>query len=92
MNRRGVLGMLGIGAAAGPAVVNQLGSQGSVPAIPSTGGYNFIDKAEAIDDCEIFAQGITHERKSVHTSHRLIFMQLPNRMNIWIYCTKSMFY
>ena len=48
MNRRGVLGMLGIGAAAGPAVVNQLGSQGSVPAIPSTSGYNFTDKAEAI--------------------------------------------
>ena len=48
MNRRGVLGMLGIGAAAGPAVVSQLGSQGSVPAIPSTSGYNFTDKAEAI--------------------------------------------
>jgi hypothetical protein len=49
MNRRGVLGMLGIGAAAGPAVVSQLGSQGSVHAIPSTAGWdNFSDKAEMV--------------------------------------------
>jgi hypothetical protein len=47
MNRRGVLGMLGIGAAAGPAVVSQLGSQGSTLAIPSTGG-EYYDKVEAI--------------------------------------------
>ena len=48
MNRRGVLGMLGIGAAAGPAVVSQLGSQGSIHAIPSTGGYDYADKAELV--------------------------------------------
>ena len=51
MNRRSVLSMLGIGAAAGPAVVSQLGtqlgSQGSVHAIPSTGG-EYYDKVEAI--------------------------------------------
>jgi hypothetical protein len=47
MNRRGVLGMLGLGAAAGPAVVSQLGSQGSTLAIPSTGG-EYYDKVEAI--------------------------------------------
>jgi hypothetical protein len=35
MNRRGVLGMLGLGAAAGPALVNQYASD--VP-VPSTGG------------------------------------------------------
>ena len=49
MNRRGVLGILGIGAAAGPAVVSQLGSQGSVHAIPSTAGWdNFSDKDQAV--------------------------------------------
>ena len=47
MNRRGVLGMLGIGAAAGPAVVSQLGSQGSVLAIPSTSG-EYYSKDQAI--------------------------------------------
>ena len=47
MNRRGVLGMLGISAAAGPVVVSQLGSQGSVHAIPSTGG-EYYDKAEMV--------------------------------------------
>ena len=45
MNRRGVLGMLGIGAAAGPAVVSQLGSQGSTPAILSTGAEIYKDQA-----------------------------------------------
>jgi hypothetical protein len=44
MNRRGVLGILGIGAAAGPAVVKQYASD----VVPSTGGYNFADKAELV--------------------------------------------
>jgi hypothetical protein len=44
MNRRGVLGMLGIGAAAGPSLVKQYASD----AVPSTGGYNFADKAELV--------------------------------------------
>ena len=45
MNRRSMLGMIGLGAAAGPAVVSQLGSQGSVRAIPSTGGEIYKDQA-----------------------------------------------
>lgn len=49
MNRRSMLSMLGVGAAAGPAVVSQLGSQGvTSPPIPSTGGYDFVDKAEVV--------------------------------------------
>ena len=42
MNRRSILGMLGIGAAAGPALVNQYASD-SVNKIPSVG---YLDKAE----------------------------------------------
>jgi hypothetical protein len=50
MNRRGVLSMLGIGAAAGPAIAKQyVGNSvmNSSPAIPSTGG-EYYDKVEAI--------------------------------------------
>jgi len=48
MNRRGILGMLGMGAVAAPAVVHQyasdvVGANGPSPPIPSTG---YLDKAE----------------------------------------------
>jgi hypothetical protein len=52
MNRRGVLSMLGMGAAAGPAIAKQYVGNSvikSSPAIPSTGGQydkdQFIDQA-----------------------------------------------
>ena len=52
MNRRGVLSMLGMGAAAGPAIAKQyVGNSvmNSSPAIPSTGGWdNFSDKDQAV--------------------------------------------
>ena len=57
MNRRGVLGMLGIGAAAGPALVNQYSGKSSL-AIPSTGGEYYKDQAvswnpvEALDSAK----------------------------------------
>jgi len=56
MNRRGILGMLGMGAVAGPAVVSQLGSQGSVLAIPSTGGEIYKDQAIPWNPVEQLAQ------------------------------------
>jgi hypothetical protein len=51
MNRRGVLGMLGLGAAAGPALVNQYASDVPVPSTGSVGiGYSITketyDKVE----------------------------------------------
>jgi len=51
MNRRGVLSMLGIGAAAGPAIAKQyVGNSvmNSSPAIPSTGGYDYEYKDQAV--------------------------------------------
>ena len=52
MNRRGVLGMLGIGAAAGPAIAKQYVGNSiikSSPAIPSTGGYDYEYKDQAVE-------------------------------------------
>jgi len=52
MNRRGVLGMLGIGAAAAPAVVKQYAGNSvikSSPVIPSTGGYDYEYKDQAVE-------------------------------------------
>lgn len=57
MNRRSVLGMLGIGAAAGPAVVQQMASNPVTPGFPSPG----IDK-QYIGD-QIAVPAINHAER-----------------------------
>ena len=58
MNRRGILGMLGMGAVAAPAVVHQyasdvVGANGPSPPIPSTAAY--LEKAELWNPVEQLA-------------------------------------
>ena len=59
MNRRGILGMLGMGAVAAPAVVHQyasdvVGANGPSPPIPST-GIGYSEKAELWNPVEQLA-------------------------------------
>ena len=56
MNRRGVLGMLGIGAATAPAVVHQYASDVvSSPPIPGISGVEYKDQASAWNPVEQLA-------------------------------------